>query len=61
MNAKQLAEKIGTKTTLHIEKLQIQVTILDGRQTFGRTEYLVSPLSGTGEQWVTTDRLTWGK
>ena len=44
--------KVGTLTKLY--GLQVEVTILDARQRFGETDYLVTPVTGSGELWVTT-------
>lgn len=29
------------------------------RKLFGRLEYLVAPMAGTGEKWVTAENVTW--
>jgi hypothetical protein len=47
--------KVGTLTTT--EGLKIEVRVLDARQAYGRTEYLVAPTHGKGEAWVTTARV----
>ena len=39
----------GNKT---YEPLKFIVTILDGRQTYGRLEFLIEPESGTGQKWI---------
>lgn len=37
--------------------LHIQVRVLDCRAVFGRVDVLVSPIAGTGEQWVNLNSL----
>jgi hypothetical protein len=57
MSAKELMEKVGTIAVISMEKIRIEVRITDARYNFGRTEYLVKPLAGAGEQWINSDRL----
>ncbi len=49
---------IGRRAILKIEKMSIQVKILDVRQCWNRTDCLVCPIAGCGEQWVSCERLT---
>ena len=49
--------KIGGFGLLSIEKLSIPVRIEDGRNVWGRTDLLVTPVDGTGTQWVSLDRV----
>jgi hypothetical protein len=35
----------------------VEVEVIDERPSFGRTDYLISPVSGTGELWVQAHRL----
>lgn len=58
MTVKESMALIGTNAIIAVEKsLRIEVTILDVRENFGRTEYQVRPLAGAGEQWVNADRV----
>lgn len=45
--------KKGTTTfeTSNGSKLTIDVNIINERSVFGRTEYLVTPVAGSGEVW----------
>lgn len=43
---------------LSFELLQVPVIIRDAREAWGRTDVLVSPAEGAGEQWVTVGRLS---
>lgn len=42
---------------LSVEQLYIEVFILDVRQAWGRTDYLVQPVQGQGQQWVSAVRV----
>jgi hypothetical protein len=54
----KLAQHIGKEGTLTThEGLVIRVKILDVRQAYGRDDVLVSPVRGSGEAWVSADRL----
>jgi hypothetical protein len=57
---KQLVGKIGL---LSSGKLSVPVGVLDSRYVFGRTDLLVTPIGGSGQEWVETGRvrLTDGK
>ena len=35
-----------------IDGVSFTVTIIDARERFGNTDYLIAPLSGTGSLWV---------
>lgn len=37
--------------------LEVRVRILDARETFGRIDLLVSPVEGSGQAWVSADRV----
>jgi hypothetical protein len=37
---------------IHLGGLQIKVTILDIKVSYGQTRFLVSPVTGKGEIWV---------
>lgn len=38
--------------TTYTEGLKVPVTVKDARQVYGRTDYLVTPIGGSGEKWV---------
>ena len=58
MGMKEIAKLIGTKAVVNVEKsLKIEVEIMDARAQFGRVDYLVRPLAGAGEQWLSSDRV----
>ncbi len=56
MNIKDMADKIGQHaiwTPALGSTLAIDVRIQDVRRAYGRTDYLITPIAGTGETWVT--------
>ena len=55
--ARQLTEVLGGHGNLRIDKLIVRVRVDDIREVFGRTDYLVSPVAGSGQQWVAADRV----
>lgn len=61
---KELVRKIKTDAagnatgTLRCEGFVIDVEILDVRKVWNRTDYLVTPLQGTGEVWVSAERVS---
>ena len=43
---------------VHIEKsLIVYCDVLDSRSMYGRLDYLISPVSGKGEQWIDSTRV----
>ena len=48
---KRYVDQTGTLLVLN-GKLGIEVTILDVRIVYGRTEFAVEPVHGHGEAWV---------
>lgn len=39
--------------------LWVRVQILKRRERFGRSEFLITPLDGSGRKWVTGQKLRW--
>ena len=52
MTTLDLHEYIGLEVPWHIGELHIQVRILDCKRAYGRTRYLIQPITGTGQQWI---------
>lgn len=48
----------GDPAELTVDGLVIYVLVVDTRRSYGRTDVLVRPVAGSGEKWVTLDRLT---
>jgi hypothetical protein len=55
-----LGAVIGSTGNLHTEggDLTVQVTVKDAREVWGRTDYLVTPTAGSGETWVSCERVS---
>lgn len=45
-------EKIGTIITVRLGKLWVDVKILDVRPSFGRVDYQITPVKGSGTVWI---------
>ena len=58
-NASSLALYIGRTGALRCECLWVNVTVADAKRSYGRTLLLVRPVSGSGEQWVEENRISW--
>jgi hypothetical protein len=58
-SAQELMTNVGSVAELAIERggLRVLVRVLDAREVFGRTDYLVQPECGRGTAWVSADRL----
>lgn len=64
MTAGELAGYVGRTGILRYGQrgtdqwaLGVPVMVKDARQAFGRTDLLVSPIGGTGESWVSLERV----
>ncbi len=59
MTAKDLSAAIGKRMawTPPGTKVHIGVLVMDAREAWGRTDYLVTPEIGEGSQWVSSDRI----
>lgn len=56
MTSNTLKENVGkTMRWVATRKLIVDVKVKDARETFGRTDLLISPVSGEGEQWVSLE------
>lgn len=51
-NTKELSKLINKKVQVHIGGLLVDVTITDIKRSYGKTRYLVAPVSGTGNVWT---------
>lgn len=51
----ELKANIGQTLDYPVNKLRFPVKVLDTRQMYGRTDLLISPVSGSGEQWVSAE------
>lgn len=49
---KELLQAVGKRAEVSLGGLTVLVKILDVKQSYGRTRYLVTPVTGSGEVWV---------
>lgn len=53
----QMLPSVGQTVTAKFEDLSVSCTVLDVKSSYGRVRMLVSPVSGSGSQWVDAGRL----
>lgn len=58
MAANDLKTNIGKTGVCQFDLIRGPVTILDARKNFGRLDYLIQIVNGTGSQWVNSERVT---
>jgi len=62
MSIRELIARVGQgglTGSLSVEKsLRVNVRIVDAREAYGRTDYLVEPIAGAGQQWVSAERVS---
>jgi uncharacterized protein (AIM24 family) len=49
---KELLAAIDKEGTIITGGLTVNIRVTDVKQSYGRTRYLVTPISGDGEVWV---------
>ena len=49
---KELLQNIGKEASVNIGELKVSVKILDVKMSYGKTRFLITPLSGSGEVWI---------
>ncbi len=67
MTAREMIPAIGAVVLVRCEDLQVRCTVQDVKSSYGRSRLLVTPIAGTGAQWVelarvelvTVNRCTW--
>jgi hypothetical protein len=66
MTAANLAVFVGCTGDLHTAEVHparrdtdmvVRVRILDARRVWNRTDYLVTPVAGRGQQWIAANRV----
>jgi|ERR1700676_2143627 len=57
MSTLTLSQSIGKLGTINQGGLTVDVTVLDAKQAYGCTRFLVSPVAGSGEVWVSAERV----
>ena len=55
--ALDLAQPIGHAGREKFGDLEVEVTVQDSRQSFGRVDLLVVPVAGRGQSWVEAGRV----
>jgi hypothetical protein len=58
MTAKEMQDLIGRTGSFYVKGMGISVKVVDVRTRYGRVDYLVTPVAGTGETWMTEDSVT---
>ena len=55
----KMIEQLGKIVRIEISELglDIDVTVLDAKNSYGNLRYLVSPISGNGEIWINASRV----
>jgi hypothetical protein len=48
---------VGRSAMVRFEKVSVQCNIIDSRYQWGRTDLLVEPVGGDGQQWVEKSRV----
>jgi hypothetical protein len=56
--ARTMHPMIGLTGQLRVGDMIVSVMILDVRERYGRTDYLVTPRSGDGQQWKSAESIT---
>ena len=58
MTAKETLALVGRKGYLQVPPgLSVEVVITDCREVYGRIDYAVSPVAGSGNVWVQSSRV----
>jgi len=57
MSALESQKIIGAKALLRVEAFSVMVEVMDVKQAYGNTRYLVEPIGGHGEAWVDKSRI----
>ena len=53
----ELFKMVGREGYLRIEQLMVKVQIHRAKTAFGRVDFLITPIGGAGEQWVSAERV----
>lgn len=51
-------EVIGKTGRISFDGLHFRITVKDVKSAYGVLRYLIAPLDGAGERWVSADRVT---
>jgi hypothetical protein len=53
-----MSQAIGKQASIYQGGLTVTVRIMDAKQAYGQTRYLVTPVTGSGSVWVNSDRVS---
>ena len=56
-----ISQYVGKKAYIQVGGLTTEVVVKDVKVSYGHTRFLVTPVSGNGEQWVESVALKKGK
>lgn len=55
---KEIIDTIGKEVNLKVENdIIIKVIVKDVRKVWGRIDFLIEPVAGEGEKWVSSERI----
>ena len=54
---KELMKKLGKMAVFITDGMSFDVEITNVRKAFGRIDYEIKPMSGSGSKWVSSDRI----
>lgn len=57
LTVQNMHSAIGTTVQLRVDSLRVDCEVLDSKAVFGRIDLLVTPKSGSGQQWISSSRL----
>jgi hypothetical protein len=52
MTATELAKYINREGDWQTGELRVRVKIVDVKKAYGRLDYRITPIAGSGEQWI---------
>ena len=58
MDTQELNVNLGKPASIAVNGMIVDVTIKAAKHVYGTMRYLITPVSGTGSQWVNADRVT---
>ena len=59
MTVREMVQEMkGRQALWAVDTLKVLVDIRDIREAFGRVDFLISPVGGSGEKWVQKGSLT---
>lgn len=60
MTAKELQDYVGKTGDWIVNAgagVSVKVTVMDARQSYGRLDFSVKPVAGTGECWIDSEKV----